>query len=87
MGLETEGRKSFRRITKDILSKLANLQITEANMLSSILLNMQLFECKITNFTGAWSQKKITNEHSIDFQVSDVQTHPCLKMKDIMSKS
>ena len=79
MGLETEGKKSFGRITKDIISKSANLQITEANVLSSILLNMQLFECKVTNFTGAWSQEKITNEHSIDFQVSDVQTHPCLK--------
>ena len=38
---------------QNIISKLANLQITEAKVLTSILLNLQLFECKVTNFTGA----------------------------------
>ena len=89
MGLETEGKKSFGRITKDIIRKLANLETTKAKVLSSILLNMQLFECKVTNLPVPEVRKKITNEHSIDFQVSDVQTHPCFKNERsyIMSKS
>ena len=83
LGLEKKGKKSFGRITKDIIRKLANLQITLAKVLTSILLNLQLFECKVTNQTSLVPEvrKKITSEHSIDFKVSDVQTHPSMSQK------
>ena len=46
---------ALEKNTEDIISKLANLQFTEAKVLTSILLNLQLFECQVSsnNFTGA----------------------------------
>ena len=92
LGLEKEGKKSFGRITKDITRKLANLQITSAKVLTSILLNIQLFECNVTNQTSLVPEVRKKSQVNIPLILKFLMSRhilPCIKNERsyIMSKS